>query len=64
METIVKKTIFLNQDYINRAKKIFGVKTEKEAVNKALELSVIDDEIIKVHKEVGGKGDIIDEVFS
>lgn len=63
METIVKKTIFLNQDYINRAKKIFGVKTEKEAVNKALELSVIDDEIIKVHKEIGGKGEIIDEVF-
>lgn len=59
---MVKKTIYLNQDYIERALKIFGVKTEKEAVNKALELAVIDNEIIRVHKEVGGKGEI-DEVF-
>jgi Arc/MetJ family transcription regulator len=48
MGRIVKKTIELNQDYINRARVIFGVRTDKAAVNKALELAVIDDEIIKV----------------
>lgn len=48
MGMMVKKTIYLDQDYINRARKIFGVKTEKEAVNKALELAIIDDEIIQV----------------
>ena len=62
MGTMVKKTIYLNQDYIDRAMEIFRVKTEKEAVNKALELAIIDNDIIQVHKEVGGMGEI-EEVF-
>ena len=45
------------------ARVIFGVKTDKEAVNKALELAVIDNEIIRAHESVAGKGDVIDEVF-
>ena len=63
MGKIVKKTIELNQDYIDRAREIFGVRTEKAAVNKALELVMIDDEIIKAHELIGGKGDVITEVF-
>ena len=63
MGKIVKKTIELNQDYIDRARLIFGVKTEKAAVNKALELVMKDDEIIKAHELVGGKGAVISEVF-
>jgi Arc/MetJ family transcription regulator len=62
MGTMVKKTILLDQDYIDRAVKIFGVKTEKDAVNKALELAIIDNDIIQVHKEIGGRGGI-EEVF-
>ncbi len=62
MSAMTKKTIYLNQDYINRAIKIFRVKTEKDAVNKSLELAVIDDEIIQVHKEIGGRGEI-EKVF-
>ena len=46
MGKIKKKTIELNQDYIDRARVIFGVRTEKAAVNKALELVIIDDEFI------------------
>ena len=42
---------------------IFGVRTDKAAVNKALELAVIDDEIIKAHELIGGKGDVVEEVF-
>ncbi len=63
MGKIVKKTIELNQDYIDRAREIFGVRTEKAAVNKALELVMIDDEIIKAHELIGGKGDVVEEVF-
>ena len=63
MGKLVKKTIELNQDYIDRARVIFGVKTDKAAVNKALELAVIDDEIIKAHELIGGKGDVVEEVF-
>jgi len=63
MPKMVKKTIELNQDYIDMARIIFQVRTEKEAVNKALEMAVIDNEIIKAHDLVGGEGDVIDEVF-
>jgi len=63
MGRLVKKTIELDQDYIDRARVIFGVRTDKAAVNKALELAVIDDEIIKAHKLIGGKGDLVEEVF-
>ena len=63
MGNIVKKTIELNQDYIDRARVIFGVKTEKAAVNKALEMVIIDDEIIKAHELIGGKGEVVNEVF-
>jgi Arc/MetJ family transcription regulator len=63
MGRLVKKTIELNQDYIDRARVIFGVRTDKAAVNKALELAVIDDEIIKTHELIGGKGDVVEEVF-
>ena len=63
MDRLVKKTIELNQDYIDRARVIFGVRTDKAAVNKALELAVIDDEIIKAHELIGGKGDVVEEVF-
>ncbi|MBA7611482.1 hypothetical protein ES703_18706 [subsurface metagenome] len=51
------------KDYIDRARMIFEVRTEKEAVNKALEMVIIDDDIIKAHELVGGKGDVINEVF-
>jgi len=54
----VKKTILLNQSFVNRARRIFDVKTEKDAVNKALEMVVEEDEIISIHKEIGGLGKI------
>ena len=42
MGKMVKKTVELNQDYIDRAREIFGERTEKAAVNKTLELVMID----------------------
>lgn len=63
MGRMVKKTIELNQDYIDKVRMIFRVRTDKEAVNKALELAIIDDEIIEVHNRAGGKGNLIEDVF-
>ena len=63
MSRMVKKTIELDQDHIDKVRMIFRVRTDKEAVNKALELAVIDDEIIAAHERAGGKGELIDEVF-
>ena len=63
MGRMVKKTIELDQDYIDKVRMIFRVRTDKEAVNKALELAIIDDQIITGHERAGGKGELIDEVF-
>lgn len=63
MPKLVKKTMQMNQEYIDRLREIFGVRTEKEAVNKALEMALIDDEIIRAHKRMKAEGDIIEEVF-
>jgi CHASE3 domain sensor protein len=63
MPKIVKKTMEMDQDYIDRLRVIFGVRTEKEAVNKAMEMALIDDEIVKAHKRMKGEGDILEEVF-
>ena len=56
MTRMIKKTIELNQDHIDKIRVIFGVRTDKEAVNKALELAVIDEEIIKAHERGVEKG--------
>jgi Arc/MetJ family transcription regulator len=63
MARMIKKTLELDQDYVDRARRFFGVKTEKQAVNKALELVAMDDEILQAHREVGGKGTLVEEVF-
>jgi Arc/MetJ family transcription regulator len=63
MPRMVKKTIELDQDYIDTARRIFAVRTEKEAVNKALEMVIIDNQIIETHESLGGKGELIEDVF-
>ena len=63
MADMVKKTMEMNQEYIDRLREIYGVRTEKEAVNKALEMALIDDEIIKAHRRMREAGDVIEKVF-
>lgn len=63
MPKLVKKTMQMNQEYIDRLREIFGVRTEREAVNKAMEMALIDDEIIKAHKRMKAEGEVIEEVF-
>ncbi|MCB2189751.1 MAG: hypothetical protein KQJ78_25330, partial [Deltaproteobacteria bacterium] len=62
-DRMVKKTIELNQDYIDTVRRIFKVKTDKQAVNKALEMVIIDDQIIQAHESIAGKGDVIEDIF-
>jgi hypothetical protein len=52
MARMAKKTIEPDQDYADMARMILGVKTDKEAVNKALELAVIDNDIIRAHESI------------
>lgn len=46
MAKIIKKTMQMNQDYIDQLRLIFGARTDTETVNRALELALIDEEII------------------
>ena len=63
MAKMVKKTMEMNQEYIDRLRVIFGVRTEKEAVNKALEMALVDDEIIQAHRRMREAGTVIESVF-
>ena len=47
MSQLTKKTVLLNQDNIDKAVKLFNVKTEKEAINRALELVIEEGDIIE-----------------
>ncbi len=58
----MKKTIEINQDYLRMAKLILKTKTDKETVNRALEIIAEEQEIINAHIEVGGAGEI-EQVF-
>lgn len=63
MSQLTKKTVFLNQDNIDKAVKLFNVKTEKDAINRALELVIEEADIIESHRDCAGKADI-DDIFA
>ncbi len=50
------KHLVLDQRKIDAAKKYFAVRTEQEAVEKALEIAESDAAIRQVLSELGGKG--------
>ena len=60
MRNIVKKTIELDMEAVKKLRKIFDVKTDKEAVNKAMWLITEEDAIIEQHKNLKGKLDLKD----
>jgi hypothetical protein len=63
MARMVKKTMEMNQEYIDRLREVFGVRTEKEAVDRAMEMALNDDEIIKTHRRMREARDIIEKAF-
>jgi hypothetical protein len=63
MSRMVKKIIELSKDYIDKAHFIFHFRTEKKGVHRAFGMTLTDNKIIEAHERVGGKGDVVDEVF-
>ncbi|MBI2604871.1 MAG: hypothetical protein HYW49_02200 [Deltaproteobacteria bacterium] len=60
---LTKKTIELDIDAIRKLRTIFDVQTDKEAVNRAIQLVANEDDIIRTHEELAGKVEL-DEIFS
>ncbi len=54
MENLVKKTIELDERAIKKLRLIFKVDTDKDAVNKAIQLVAEEDDIIKTHASLAG----------
>lgn len=58
MQRLVKKTIELDEKAIRRLKLIFKVETDKEAVNRALQLVSEEDDIIRTHESLAGSASL------
>jgi hypothetical protein len=56
--TYIKKTLFLNESFVRRARKILNTKTEKDTVNRALEIVIEEGEIIQAHNDIAGAGHV------
>ena len=50
------KHLKLDQSKIDRAKKLLGVKTEQETIERALDLLLGEEPILKVHRRLKGIG--------
>ncbi|MGK5088454.1 hypothetical protein WDW86_12920 [Bdellovibrionota bacterium FG-2] len=57
-----KTTIELDRDAVRKLRTIFDVDTDKEAVNRAIQLVASEDDIIKMHEALAGKVEL-DEIF-
>jgi hypothetical protein len=60
---LTKKTMELDEVAIGKLRKIFDVQTDKEAVNRAIQLVASEDEIIRTHESLAGKVEL-DVIFS
>jgi len=54
------KHLKLDQTKIDRARRLFGLKTEQETVERALDLALAEEPILRVHRKVKGAGGIVD----
>ena len=63
MQHLVKKTIELDERAIKKLRIIFNADTDKEAVNRALQLVSEEDDIIRTHEELAG-GIKLKDVFA
>lgn len=54
MNNLAKKTIELDVDAVKKLRRLFDVKTDKEAVNRALRLVADEEKIITTHKALAG----------
>jgi hypothetical protein len=54
------KHLKLDQTKIDRAKKLLGAKTEQETIERALDLVLAEELILKAHRSVRGVGGMED----
>jgi hypothetical protein len=57
------KHLKLDQVKIDRARRILGARTEQETVERALDLAIAEEPILRAHRRIRGTGGIAD-VFS
>ena len=62
MNLLAKKTIELDLDAVKKLRRLFDVKTDKEAVNRALRLVSSEDDIIETHEALAGQVEL-DSLF-
>lgn len=58
-----RKNFYLRQDSVRRAKKLLGARTETEAVQKALDLLVFQEEALAALRRHAGKGKEIVDLY-
>ena len=57
------KHLKLDQGKIDKVRRLFGVKTEQETIELALDLALAEEPLLRAHRKVRGMGGITD-VFS
>lgn len=54
------KHLKLDQSKIDKARRLFGAKTEQEAVERALDLAIGEQPILRAHRKIKGVGGVVD----
>ena len=57
---IQHKHLKLDQTKIDRARRLFGVKTKQETIERALDLALAEEPILRAHRKVKGAGGLSD----
>ena len=58
--SIRHKHLKLDQTKIDKARRVFGAKTEQETVERALDLAIAEEPILRAHRKIRGTGSISD----
>ncbi|HVV49287.1 MAG TPA: type II toxin-antitoxin system VapB family antitoxin [Polyangia bacterium] len=54
------KHLKLDQTKIDKARRLFGVKTEQETIERALDLVIAEEPILRAHRKVKNAGGLAD----
>jgi len=54
------KHLKLEQKKIDRARRLLGTATERETLERALDIILAEERILRAHRRVGGIGGIVD----
>ena len=54
------KHLKLDQSKIDKARRLFGVKTEQETVERALDMVIAEEPILRAHRKIKGTGGLSD----